>query len=101
MASENELTAPKGPTRTLSARFRKGHRAAWLLCVLAVVAAFSSQITGAEVQGAVCFWGPPDGSTPYGPVTLDRDGNVYGTTLSGGKHFAGTVFKISQSGRRR
>lgn len=39
-----------------------------------------------------------DGATPYGGVTLDAAGNVYGTTYYGGKFGAGTVFKISAKG---
>src|SRR5439155_14719871 len=43
------------------------------------------------------FWGFP-GEGPYpgrGPVQ-GSDGNFYGTTPSGGEHFQGVVFRISQ-----
>jgi uncharacterized repeat protein (TIGR03803 family) len=40
----------------------------------------------------------PDGSFPYGPLTFDRFGNLYGTTANGGPSNAGTVFELLPSG---
>ena len=39
-----------------------------------------------------------DGSYPYSGVVLDADGNLYGTTFSGGVYNAGTVFQLAPSG---
>jgi uncharacterized repeat protein (TIGR03803 family) len=39
-----------------------------------------------------------DGQTPKGGVTLDGDGNIYGTTFLGGSAGDGTVFKIAPDG---
>ncbi len=39
-----------------------------------------------------------DGGFPKGNLLLDSQGNIYGTTSSGGKNNSGTVFKISPSG---
>jgi uncharacterized repeat protein (TIGR03803 family) len=39
-----------------------------------------------------------DGANPYGGVTLDDAGNIYGTTYYGGTEDFGTVFKITPSG---
>jgi uncharacterized repeat protein (TIGR03803 family) len=39
-----------------------------------------------------------DGQAPYGGVTRDDSGNLYGTTFAGGAAFQGTVFKIAPSG---
>jgi uncharacterized repeat protein (TIGR03803 family) len=39
-----------------------------------------------------------DGALPWGPVVLGRDGNLYGTTYSGGAHGEGTVFKMATNG---
>lgn len=41
------------------------------------------------------FTGTPDGSSPYGGVTLDSLGNVYGTTQVGGSSGNGIVFELS------
>jgi len=35
------------------------------------------------------------GSTPWGPLTMDVNGNLYGTTLNGGTHFHGTAYELS------
>jgi hypothetical protein len=35
-----------------------------------------------------------DGSDPQIGVTLDADGNVFGTTLIGGRHYLGVVFEL-------
>jgi uncharacterized repeat protein (TIGR03803 family) len=39
-----------------------------------------------------------DGFYPYGDVTLDSSGNVYGTTTYGGTIGVGTVFEVTPSG---
>jgi uncharacterized repeat protein (TIGR03803 family) len=39
-----------------------------------------------------------DGENPFGGVILDKKGNLYGTTGSGGAYGAGTVFKLTPSG---
>jgi uncharacterized repeat protein (TIGR03803 family) len=43
------------------------------------------------------FTGTPDGAVPYGSVTFDREGNLYGTTASGGIDGHGTAFKLTPS----
>lgn len=45
------------------------------------------------------FTGVPDGDDPATPITLDRWGNAYGTTASGGAYNFGTVFQLSTSGQ--
>jgi uncharacterized repeat protein (TIGR03803 family) len=39
-----------------------------------------------------------DGALPTAGVILDATGNLYGTTLSGGVNYNGTVFKVSSTG---
>jgi uncharacterized repeat protein (TIGR03803 family) len=36
-----------------------------------------------------------DGDGPYGRIIFDSEGNVYGTTISGGEHGYGTVFELT------
>ena len=36
-----------------------------------------------------------DGFNPYSSLIFDGDGNLYGTTVSGGKYYYGTVFEIT------
>lgn len=40
----------------------------------------------------------PDGYLPYSGVTLDAQGDVYGTTWMGGARNSGTVYRLMQSG---
>jgi len=41
------------------------------------------------------FRGGADGANPYADVVFDRDGDLWGTTLNGGKSSVGTVFKLA------
>ena len=43
------------------------------------------------------FGGSGDGANPYAGL-IDVGGTLYGTTLSGGAHFVGTVYNITTSG---
>jgi uncharacterized repeat protein (TIGR03803 family) len=44
------------------------------------------------------FTGGADGGAPSGDLLRDAQGNLYGTTVVGGAHGSGTVFKVSASG---
>ena len=45
------------------------------------------------------FTGRADGGNPAGPPAFDALGNLYGTTISGGAHSCGTIFRLTpQSG---
>ena len=39
-----------------------------------------------------------DGGEPWAPPVVDGDGNLYGTTLSGGTNNEGVIFKVSPGG---
>ena len=41
------------------------------------------------------FRGKPDGWNPFGSLTADNDGTIYGTTFGGGSVGFGTVFALS------
>lgn len=55
---------------------------------------------GAAAQDKVLhsFGGSGDGIAPLGNIVFDSEGNIYGTTSSGGALFAGTVFELKQRG---
>jgi len=40
-----------------------------------------------------------DGTNPSAGVVFDQNGNMYGTTLNGGEHYAGVVFKLTPEGK--
>jgi uncharacterized repeat protein (TIGR03803 family) len=42
--------------------------------------------------------GCPDGENPFAVLILGTDGNLYGTTLAGGAHGDGTVFRVTPGG---
>ncbi|MGH9643418.1 MAG: choice-of-anchor tandem repeat GloVer-containing protein, partial [Terriglobales bacterium] len=39
-----------------------------------------------------------DGNNPYGPLIMDKQGNLYGATVAGGVNGDGTVYKVTPSG---
>jgi uncharacterized repeat protein (TIGR03803 family) len=41
---------------------------------------------------------PDDGAYPDGGLTLDTNGNLYGTTFNGGPYDSGTVFEATPAG---
>jgi uncharacterized repeat protein (TIGR03803 family) len=49
-------------------------------------------------QTLYAFRGAPDAGFPYGGLTRDRQGNLYGTTYYDGAHGYGTVYQLSRSG---
>jgi len=53
---------------------------------------------GTETLLHVFAGGVTDGASPFGGLTLDAAGNLYGTTVLGGAYNAGTIFKLSSAG---
>jgi uncharacterized repeat protein (TIGR03803 family) len=50
---------------------------------------------GGGGQTLYSFPGPDDGDSPQGDLVLDKQGNLYGTTLYGGSAGYGTVWKLT------
>lgn len=71
------------------------------LCVLAVLVSAAAQ---AQTFTVLHNFSGPDGATPNAGVTIDRAGNLYGTTSMAGNHNClnhegcGTVFKLTHRG---
>jgi len=70
----------------------------WLfvVCAWTALAALYGQTATETVLHS--FGNYPWGSDPYGMLTRDSAGNLYGTTYSGGAANLGVVFKLSPSG---
>jgi uncharacterized repeat protein (TIGR03803 family) len=59
---------------------------------------FKVDTSGAETVLHTFTGGTTDGCDPYGPLVLDKAGNLYGTTSGCGASGLGTVFKVSKAG---
>ena len=73
-------------------------------CVLLGTAIFfalsANETAAAKLQVIYNFaGGSGDGANPAGPLLVDDQGSLYGTTTNGGSANNGTVFKISPHGR--
>jgi uncharacterized repeat protein (TIGR03803 family) len=73
----------------------------WIAITLAVLAAMTVCPGLARAQTFTVlhsFQNGLDGDGPWGGVTLDRQGNLYGTTWAGGRFRYGVLFKINPAG---
>lgn len=69
------------------------------LCVLGGWAAMGAARAQTATETVLHSFGNfPYGSEPYGTLTRDSNGNLYGTAYSGGASNLGVVFKLSPSG---
>ncbi len=63
---------------------------------LAILLAAAIQATPAQESVIYGFQpGSSDGQSPDGGVAIDKEGNVYGTTSTGGAHGSGIVYELS------
>jgi len=72
-------------------------RAAILSTLLLLVIVLSSAVHAQTFSVLHSFTGGTDGGNPWGGLTIDRAGNLYGTASLGGTHQLGAVFKLSHS----
>jgi uncharacterized repeat protein (TIGR03803 family) len=82
---------------TLRKTFGALAAAACLAGALGLPAAHASE-TNPKFRVVHDFTSSTDGSWPAGALISDKDGNLYGTTSTGGPNGAGTVFKLAPDG---
>lgn len=74
----------------------------WKLLLLAAILGLlvtATQTARAQTETVLySFLGGADGAVPDGGLARDTNGNLYGTTLDGGKSSQGTIFELSPSG---
>ena len=77
---------------------RKAAIAVLVLAVTFLLTLVATQMAQAATFNVIyTFTGQSDGATPYAGLTMDRLGNLYGTTSAGGAGY-GTVFQLKRSG---
>lgn len=64
---------------------------------LTLVLCLSGQLHAQSLRTLVCF-DNTNGAYPIAPLTLDSDGNFYGTADNGGTNGEGTVFRVTTNG---
>jgi uncharacterized repeat protein (TIGR03803 family) len=73
--------------------------AAILVLLLLAMSLVTTRPTQAQTFSVIHnFSGGVDGATPDTGLTVDRDGNFYGTTYAGGSRGLGTVYRLKRSG---
>jgi len=70
------------------------------LCMLAVLISLSAALVQAQTYTVLHNFNETEGCCSDYPAAMaqGRDGNIYGTTLNGGTHLYGNVFKMTPSG---
>ena len=93
MKEATKTTPAKSSTSSIDSRLRGLSYAVALICALAMVAAPSA----AQTLTVLHTFSGPDGLYPYSGVTLDRAGNLYGTTYGGGVSQDGTLYQLKRA----
>ncbi len=94
------MTSSGYPRKAVGLRLRRSLLRR-LLLLAAVVTAFAlTQFAAAQTFNVLhAFTLGADASSPFGGVTLDSAGNLYGTSALGGAFDYGALFKVEKSGK--
>ena len=94
-----KLAAALGSSDGAGFAGKGGMRVALTHAVLSALLLVGAQRALATEAVLHSFMGSPDGATPSGgTLLLDKEGNLYGTTLDRGAYGGGTVFEVTPSG---
>jgi uncharacterized repeat protein (TIGR03803 family) len=66
----------------------------WTITLLFVIVVHASSARAVTETVLHSFTGTPDGASPFSGLVVDNGGNLYGTTLFGGRSGHGTVFEL-------
>jgi uncharacterized repeat protein (TIGR03803 family) len=59
------------------------------------------ELTASGTENVLYRFSGADGAYPFGSLTFDSNGNLYGTTLGGGAYGLGTVFELTHGGTEK
>jgi uncharacterized repeat protein (TIGR03803 family) len=76
----------------------KNFRFEKLSCIILTFCAVMAITASAQTLTTLHNFAGSEGATPSAPLVLATNGNFYGTTIYGGAHGAGAVFKMTPSG---
>jgi len=76
------------------------HIRSGLAVVACMLVLLTAQFAHAQTLTVLHAFTGADGLSPYAGVTVDRAGNLYGTTYAGGSSGLGTVFELRHLGSR-
>jgi uncharacterized repeat protein (TIGR03803 family) len=85
------------PSQLPSSILRSNLQSSWARGLLALTI-LAVQLATAQTLTVLHTFSGPDGLYPYSGVTLDRAGNLYGTTYGGGAYQQGTVYQLKLAG---
>jgi uncharacterized repeat protein (TIGR03803 family) len=69
-----------------------------ILAILAATVSLVSAASSGSSKVIYSFAGGPDGEYTDTDLAMDNQGNLYGTSVQGGKYSSGTVFEVTPSG---
>lgn len=70
-----------------------------LICPAAILLLGATSALGDSVLTTLAVFRGTNGATPSSSLLLANDGDFYGTTMSGGAHSIGTIFKMAPDGK--